>query len=319
MRSAVEPRRLFSCSRPDSAPWSTRRRGSGCSAWSSAPRPRRRRRCWRSSWPGSASAACCWAGGPTATARRSRSTPGWRRDRDLGRRSRRCCWPSSSALYVALGGSARLGLAGQQRRPPAALAGGPRAAHLPDGRHAAGGGAGGGDGGPTSAAARWACSTRVNTLGAVLGALLTTFFALETLGIRKTHLDRGAAQPAGGAGGARASPASWPRGQAREPRRRPRSRAAAAEDAAQASATAGRPARAGRGGGGRLRLPADGAGLVPHAGAAARRLLLHLRADPGGGAAGDRPRRRSLYGAGARRAPAHDARPSPPPARWRRC
>ena len=115
------------------------------SAWSSAPRPRRRRRCWPSSWPGSASAACCSAGGPTAT--RSPLAP--LRGLEAGIAVDRgalaaAAGASSSWLYVALGGSARLGA--RRRAPSSACcsrAGRPRAAHLPDGRHPARGGAGG--------------------------------------------------------------------------------------------------------------------------------------------------------------------------------
>ena len=62
-------------------------------------------------------------------------------------------------LYMPMGGSARLGLAGSSVVRLAAVAAGARAAHLPHGRHPAGGGAGGGEARPTSAAGRWACST----------------------------------------------------------------------------------------------------------------------------------------------------------------
>ena len=89
------------------------------------------------------------------------------------------------ALYVALGGSARLGIAGSSvvrlllslvvLGLPTFLMGGtlPAVARAVEGRA---------DFGRRTVGLLYA----VNTLGAVLGALVTTFFALETLGIRKT-------------------------------------------------------------------------------------------------------------------------------------
>jgi len=89
------------------------------------------------------------------------------------------------ALYVALGGSARLGVAGSGvvrlllslvvLGLPTFLMGGtlPAVARAVEGRA---------DFGRRTVGLLYA----VNTLGAVLGALVTTFFALETLGIRKT-------------------------------------------------------------------------------------------------------------------------------------
>ncbi len=88
-------------------------------------------------------------------------------------------------LYVAMGGSARLGLAGSSvvrlllsmvvLGLPTFLMGGtlPAVARAVERRA---------DFGRRTVGLLYA----VNTLGAVLGALLTTFFALETLGIRKT-------------------------------------------------------------------------------------------------------------------------------------
>ncbi len=88
-------------------------------------------------------------------------------------------------LYVSMGGSARLGLAGSSvvrlllslivLGLPTFLMGGT----LPAVARAVGRRA---DFGRRTVGLLYA----VNTLGAVLGALLTTFFALETLGIRKT-------------------------------------------------------------------------------------------------------------------------------------
>jgi spermidine synthase len=88
-------------------------------------------------------------------------------------------------LYVAMGGSARLGLAGSSAvrlvlsivvlGAPTFLMGGT----LPAVARAVGRRA---DSGRRTVGLLYA----VNTLGAVLGALLTTFFALETLGVRKT-------------------------------------------------------------------------------------------------------------------------------------
>jgi predicted membrane-bound spermidine synthase len=89
------------------------------------------------------------------------------------------------ALYVALGGSARLGLAGGSvvrlllsvavLGLPTFLMGGtlPAVARAVEGRA---------DFGRRTVGLLYA----VNTLGAVLGALVTTFFALEILGVRKT-------------------------------------------------------------------------------------------------------------------------------------
>jgi spermidine synthase len=88
-------------------------------------------------------------------------------------------------IYVALGGSARLGLAGSSvvrlllsglvLGAPTFLMGGtlPAVARAVERRT---------DFGRRTVGLLYA----VNTLGAVLGALLTTFFALETLGVRKT-------------------------------------------------------------------------------------------------------------------------------------
>ncbi|HEY0514420.1 MAG TPA: fused MFS/spermidine synthase [Thermoanaerobaculia bacterium] len=88
-------------------------------------------------------------------------------------------------LYVAMGGSARLGLAGSSvvrlllsvivLGAPTFLMGGtlPAVARAVERRA---------DFGRRTVGLLYA----VNTLGAVLGALLTTFFALETLGVRKT-------------------------------------------------------------------------------------------------------------------------------------
>jgi spermidine synthase len=88
-------------------------------------------------------------------------------------------------IYVAMGGSARLGLAGSSAvrlllsvlvlGAPTFLMGGtlPAVARAVERRA---------DFGRRTVGLLYA----VNTLGAVLGALLTTFFALETLGVRKT-------------------------------------------------------------------------------------------------------------------------------------
>jgi len=88
-------------------------------------------------------------------------------------------------LYIAMGGSARMGLAGSSAVRlllslvvlglPTFLMGGtlPAVARAVERRA---------DSGRRTVGLLYA----VNTLGAVLGALLTTFFALETLGIRKT-------------------------------------------------------------------------------------------------------------------------------------
>ena len=149
----------------------------------------------------------------------------------------------------------------------------------------------------------WRCSTALNTLGAVTGALLSTFFLLETFGNRKTLLDRRAAQPAVVAMAARALASRRVRSAGVRGRRR-------RDDARRLYPPRIRPH--GRGDR-RLRLPADGAGLVPDARSAPRRLDLHLRPDPGRRAARHRPRRRGLSrsgGGGAARPPAASRSPA---------
>ena len=223
-------------------------------------------------------------------------------------------WPRRlSPWLVALVQKAYLG-ARRQREPGAARrhrcpAGpgraGPRRADLSDGRHAAGRGAGRGAELATAGAA-WSASSTRSTPWAPWLALCSPPSARSRPSACARHLDRGAPQSAG---------RRWPRGFGADAGARGGARRGACRRHARTAAGGMDRARGcGRGG---LRLPPDGAGLVPHAGAAPRRLLLHLRPHPRGGAPGHRPRRPALR-RGTCGAAGRPCAASPSPARWRR-
>ena len=149
----------------------------------------------------------------------------------------------ASGSTSASGGSARLGLRGRHRRAPAARHPGAGRSHLPHGRHAAGRGPGGRARRRRAAAGCVGLLYAVNTLGAVVGALLTTFFSLEVLGIRRSIWIAALLNLLVGAGGAEPG-AELAAGRRRirsrrSPRRRRRMRMKSDESGAGARSRAG--------------------------------------------------------------------------------